>query len=143
MDGALPSKGLRLDAESKSEDPSLPAFLSKPPGAPAYYGFPLIPETETDGFVYGAITDFLEPDSQEGCTYGDGFIQAPDGSRAGLVWAVSDKPYISVITEPEGGRWGVYDVGFVKPINSLEDLIFNFKEVLPLLKEAYGASRSQ
>ena len=47
----------------------------------AYDGFPLIQETETDGFIYGEITDHLHYDDDVGNLTGDGFIQAPDGSN--------------------------------------------------------------
>ncbi|WP_409292891.1 3-deoxy-8-phosphooctulonate synthase [Peribacillus sp. SCS-37] len=99
---------------------------------------PLIMETEIDGFIYGEISDHFDFDEEEGCTFGDGFVQAPNGSRAGLIWAVSEKPYLSTCIEPEDGRWGVYNVGFVKPIKTIDDVIFNFKTVLPLIKEAYN-----
>lgn len=104
-----------------------------------YTGFPLIPETETDGFIFGAITDFLEPDSKEGCTTGDGYIQAPDGSRAGIIWQVfpNREKKIAISMKPDEKRWGVYNVGFPKPITSLTDLIYNFKEILPLFKKEY------
>lgn len=97
-------------------------------------------ETETDGWIYGAITDFLESDNKEGCTSGDGFVQAPDGSRAGLVWDTKNKPY-TAIAPPDETRWGVYDVRFQKPIKSLEDLIYNFRHVLPYLIKRYYLSR--
>lgn len=42
-----------------------------------YEGFPLIQETETDGFIYGEISDHLHYDDDEGCFTGDGFVQAP------------------------------------------------------------------
>ncbi|MGG4196419.1 hypothetical protein SAMN04488689_105411 [Paenibacillus sp. cl6col] len=43
----------------------------------AYDGFSLIKETETDGFIYGEITDHLHYDDDVGCLTGDGFVQAP------------------------------------------------------------------
>lgn len=124
--------------EDKNAPPSKkgqPFFIRKE-GEKVYTGFPLIPETETDGFIFGAISDFLEPDGPEGCERGDGYVQAPDGSRAGLMWHVGES-YISMLDEPNEERWGVYNIFFPKPITSLEDLVYNFKEVLPLLKELY------
>ena len=106
-------------------------------GNRVYHRNPLRFETETDGFIYGEITDHFDFDEEAGCTFGDGFVQAPNGSRAGLIWDVSEKPYLYTCIEPEDERWGVYNVGFVKPIKTMEDLIFNFKSVLPLIKEAY------
>lgn len=34
-------------------------------------------------------------------------------------------------------RWGDYNVVFVRPIQTMDDLLFNFQSVLPLLKEAF------
>ncbi|MFJ7886477.1 3-deoxy-8-phosphooctulonate synthase [Lysinibacillus xylanilyticus] len=104
-----------------------------------YRSFSVVKETEADGFIYGDITDHFYFDTEEadGCLSGDGFVQAPDGSRAGIVWELDKEPFVSVILEREEDRWGVYNVGFVKPIKTMDDLIFNFRTVLPLLKEAY------
>jgi hypothetical protein len=107
-------------------------------GGRVYHRYPLILETETDGFIYGEITDHFDFDEEEGCTFGDGYVQAPNGSRAGIIWGVSEKPYLNICFEPDVKRWGVYNVGFVKPIKTMEDLIFNFKIVLPMIKEAYN-----
>ncbi|MEH7298752.1 3-deoxy-8-phosphooctulonate synthase [Neobacillus drentensis] len=103
-----------------------------------YHRYPLVLETKTDGFIYGEITDHFDFDEEEGCTFGDGFVQAPNGSRAGLIWDISEKPYLNTCIEPEDDRWVVYNVGFVKPIKTMDDLIYNFKTVLPLIKEAYN-----
>lgn len=49
------------------------------------------------------ITDFVaDPD-----TWGDAFVVAPDGSRAGLVWEsqVSD-PFFNEVLAPDDDRWG-------------------------------------
>jgi hypothetical protein len=46
--------------------------------APVYHGFPVIEGVEADGFRLGTISA-LGPDD-----YGDAFVIAPDGSRAGL-----------------------------------------------------------
>ncbi|WP_243449886.1 hypothetical protein [Neobacillus terrae] len=62
-------------------------------GRRVYHRYPLVLETKTDGFIYGEITDHFDFDEEEGCTFGDGFVQAPNGSRAGLIWDVSEKPY--------------------------------------------------
>jgi len=104
-----------------------------------YRGFPLVSETEDDGFIYGTITDHFDFECEEddSCTSGYGFVQAPDGSRAGVIWEIEKEPSLSICIEPEKDRWGVYNVSFVKPIKSMDDLIFNFRTVLPLIKEAY------
>lgn len=133
------SSGKRLlqDKSAPSSNRGKPFFIRNE-GEKVYAGFPLIPETETkDSWVYGAITDFLDSDNKEGCTNGDGFVQTFDGRRAGLVWDTFGKDGLETIMEPEEGRWGVYGVKFSKPIKSLDDLVDNFKEVIPLLKKKF------
>ena len=43
------------------------------------------------GFTFGKITDF----ERETCDEGDAFVVAPDNSRAGLVWEITDKTLLS------------------------------------------------
>ena len=107
-----------------------------------YSDFELVEETETDGFIYGEITDHFYFGNGGACISGDGFVQAPDGSRAGIIWGLEKEPSISVCIEPEEGRWGVYEIGFIKPVKTMDDLIVNFKAVLPLIKEAYQNAHS-
>ncbi len=97
-------KKVRYDPGATSGDPDQPGFIARPAGAPVYHGFPLVAETETDGWVYGAITEFetAEPQSE-----GDGFVVAPDGSRAGIVWA-TDTPDFYEIVPPDRERWGLW-----------------------------------
>jgi hypothetical protein len=103
-------------------------------GALVYHGFPLIEETRTDGWCYGAITEFID---SAGCTNGDGFVVAPDGSRAGIVWSVGSFASKRVC-KPEPSRWGVYSVAFPHPIRTVDDLVDGFRAVLPELKAAYA-----
>ena len=97
----------------------------------------LIKETEIEGFIYGEYTDHFDFDEEVGCTFGDGFVQAPDRTIAGIIWEVADQPYLSICMEPEKDRWGVYNVWFVKPIKTIDDLVYNIKIIFPLIKEAY------
>lgn len=122
------------DLAAISADPALPAFLARPEGAPAYHGFPVLLESETDGWKYGSITAFDTPEAQG---EGDGFVVAPDGQRAGVVWA-TDTEAIYEILPSDSNRWGVYGVRFPKPVRTKQDLIDCFRHVLPLLKEKYG-----
>jgi hypothetical protein len=124
------SKALKLDPDAVSTYLELAAFFSPPSGAPVYHGFPLVPETMTDGWVYGAITDFEDP---KGCEFGDGYVIAPDGRRAGLIWQVGVGEPAEIIA-PEPQRWGVYEVWFPKPIRTVEDLVNAFRNVLPYLQ---------
>jgi len=123
-------KAILVDERATSSRPSLPAFLARPAGAPVYYGFPLIEATRKDGWCFGAITDFADPD---GCEAGDGFVEAPDGSRAGLIWSVG-RFSAEAVSPPDSERWGVYEVGFPHPVRNTEDLVECFHELLPELK---------
>jgi hypothetical protein len=129
----MKSRKIVLDENAKSAEPDKPAFLARPKDAPVYHGFPLVPETETNGWIFGSITEFEDP---SGCEDGDAFVVAPDGSRAGLVWEVGEGQ-ISEICSPDKQRWGVYAIYFPKRIKTKDDLIFNFRSVLPQLKEIY------
>ena len=127
-------KPLRLDPNAQSTNPTDPPFVARPSGAPVYYGFPLIEETNTDGWVYGAITDFEGPEAHD---YGDGYVQAPDGRRAGLVWEVRQGDFAEILP-PDENRWGVYAVWFPKHVRSVADLTECFRSVLPQLKVVHA-----
>jgi hypothetical protein len=103
----------------------------------------LVEETLTNGWCYGAITEFLEPNKPEGCDSGDGFVVAPDGSYCGLVWWM-DCPW--EVTQIEGPRrekfWGTFEVRFPKAVFSVQDLVENFRRVLPALRASYERWRS-
>jgi len=103
-----PPKGrpLALDLLGKSASQTEPAFIARPAGAPVCYGFEVLSDVAAGGFTFGKITDF----ETETCDEGDAFVVAPDNSRAGLVWEVSDKCYFEEIAPPgtEGGEFGVY-----------------------------------
>ncbi len=131
---------LRLDPSAASARDDVPAFLARPPGTPVYHGFALVEETRTEGWCFGAISDFLAPDDCDGCLDGDGFVEAPDGSRAGLVWHVGHEGPVEVMP-PSGERWGVYAVSFPRPIRSVQDLVDNFHAVLPVLQALYAQAR--
>ena len=101
-----------------------------------YVGFSVIQETMTDGWVYGAITCY-DHDSK-GCRGGDGFVVAPDGSRAGLDWIVGPKPgRIRRVAPPDEGSWGVYEAVFAKPVFTTADLAREFRAILPEIKRTY------
>ena len=122
---------LTLDPTANSTDPSKPAFLAKPAGTPVYHGFVVVPETYIDGWVLGEITPFLGEEN------GDGFAVAPDGSQAGLVWEVGEGEFTEIMPAT-AERWGVYAVWFPQAMKTVEDLIANFRVVLPGLRAAYS-----
>ncbi len=126
-------RAIVTDPKAQGADPSLPAFMARPADAPIYHGFPIIEESATDGWRYGAITAFEGAEGEDG---GDGFVIAPDGSRAGVVWSLTN-PTFEEISPPEKGRWGVNGVRFPKRVTSKQDLIENFRAVLPLFKAQY------
>jgi hypothetical protein len=128
------SHPIKVDESAASADEKLPAFLARPAGAPVYHGFPIVPESETDGWFFGAITEFIDP---AGCTDGDAYVIAPDGSRAGLVWDVGEGD-IREISPPEKERWGVYQVWFPHPVRTIDDLVSNFRSVLPQLQSIHA-----
>ena len=107
-----------IDPDAASADPSKPAFLAPPPGAPVYYGFPLVPDVERDGFRLGMVTDFL---AETAAIAGDLFIVAPDGSRAGIEWSIGSQPRFGEVLAPSAERWGVYRFEFTEPLRTVED----------------------
>lgn len=135
-----PSRPLRIDPEARSSDPDAPAFIAKPVGAPVYYGFPIVPGSDVDGFQFGMITDFeAQPDKT-----GDAFVVAPDGSRAGLVWESEvDEPYISAVLAPDSRRWGVWAVGVPLPLRRRADARSFLAALLPELRARWEKWKRQ
>lgn len=142
-DGQPVTKNLVLDPQAESSNPEKPAFLAPPDGAKAYHGHPLITESCIDGYCYGAITDFLQADTEAGCTIGNAFVQAPDGSRAGFTWEVrKDQGYL-IVEAPDSKRWGLYYFGIARPILTTTDMRDMFNGILPTLKKLHEQSRSE
>ncbi len=104
---------------------------AKHTGSPVYHGYVVIPETYIDGWVLGEVTPYLGKES------GDGFVVAPDGTQASLIWEVSEGDIAEIMPgTPE--RWGVYAVFFPCAMHTLEDLIENFKTAFPSLRAAHA-----
>lgn len=131
---------MRLDVGADSTNPDLPVFLARPDDAPAYHGFPLIEGAVVDGFRLGMITDFIAaPD-----TVGDGFVVAPDGSRAGLVWeAEVPEPYLEQVLAPDDQRWGVWAVGLRESLRTEADAWAYLAALVPILKPRWKEWASQ
>jgi hypothetical protein len=87
-------------------------------------------DVEVDGFRWGMITDFEE----ELDTDGDAFVVAPDNSRAGLVWTVSQERSFEVVVQPDVNRWGVYAVSLPYPMTNRENVRRNLEAILPKLR---------
>jgi hypothetical protein len=132
---------MRIDPDAVSASNDVAAFIARPVGAPVYHGFPIIEPSEVDGFRFGMITDFVtDPD-----TCGDGFVVAPDGSRAGLVWESEvSEPYFVEVLAPDSSRWGVWGVGTDRPMRTEVDTRAFIQSILPELRprwEAWKADR--
>jgi hypothetical protein len=138
MDEPRAGRPLAVDREALSVTPNEPAFVSRPVGAPVYYGFVVLDDVVVDGFTLGKITDF----EVERCEQGDAFVIAPDGSRAGLVWEVSERSYFQEVCPCEADRWGVWGVGFVLPMTSRENATRNLFAILPELKKRWKQWKS-
>lgn len=120
----------KLIAEHK---PALPEIVAAPP-KPAKSAWKPIPETLTDGWLFGSYTRYAEP---KGCRDGDGFVISPDGQRAELDWYVgTDK--LKRITRSSNRIWGLFEVGFPRPVTGKADLVENFRAVLPQIKAAFA-----
>lgn len=128
---------LATDADATSASDSLPGFLAKPPGAPVYHGFRVLADVVVDGFTLGAITDF----EAEPTTEGDAFVIAPDDSRAGLVWEVSDAQTFEQVSIETEDRWGVWAVSFPFPMTDRNNARSNLAAIVPLLKPKWQAWR--
>ena len=107
--------------------------------SPVYHGFVVVPETCTEGWCLGSITEFEDPD---GCTDGDAFVIAPDGSRADLVWEVGDQPLQQILPPDGPDRWGVYAVWFPHATRTADDLAAAFRAILPQLRDAHARFKS-
>ena len=125
---------LAIDLDAISSRAGEPAFMAPPAGARPYHGFRLLPEVEVSGFTFGTITDFLRHQNLE---TGDAFVEAPDGSRAGLEWRMSLDRYILMMAPPTANRWGVWMVGFTHPMDSLEAARANLADAQPALEERW------
>jgi hypothetical protein len=121
---------LAVDGCAKSANPGLPAFLARPDGAPVYHGFRVLSDVAVDGFSFGVISDFEAQESNEG----DAFVVAPDNSRAGLVWEISDQQVFTEVCPMTAHRWGVWEASFPFGMTSRENARMNLEAILPKLK---------
>ena len=66
---------------------------------------------------------------------------APDDSRAGLVWEISDSRYFTEVCPIEDRRWGVWAVSFQLPMSDRENARRNLESILPMLKQKWDEWR--
>jgi hypothetical protein len=124
---------LAVDHSAASTSQHEPGFIARPSSAPIYHGFQILSDVVVDGFTFGKITDF----DAEPCEYGDAFVVAPDDSRAGLVWDVSDRFMFQEICPLEPSRWGVWGVSFTQAMTSHNNVRKNLDSILPALKKRW------
>ncbi len=130
---------MAIDHAATSASPGLPGFLARPSDAPVYHGFKVLHDVVVDGFTFGMITDF----EAEPVSYGDAFVVAPDNSRAGLVWQVSETHVFEQACTETEDRWGVWAVTFPLPMTSRENVAANLTTVILLLKAKWENWKSQ
>jgi hypothetical protein len=124
---------IAADHAAASTSQTEPGFIARPPGARVYHGFQVLTDVVVDGFIFGKITDF----EAERCDYGDAFVIAPDNSRAGLIWEVSDRRFFERICPSDEDRWGVWSVSFPLPMTTRDNVRKNLESVLPELKQRW------
>jgi hypothetical protein len=85
------------------------------------------------------ITDFIADPG----TWGDGFVIAPDDSRAGLVWEAQVRdPFFHEVLAPDEHRWGVWGVGSELPMRTEADARALIRSLLPELRPRWEAWRA-
>jgi hypothetical protein len=130
---------LAVDTTAESASQTEPGFIARPPGAAVYHGFQVLSDVAVEGFVFGKITDFeIEP-----CESGDAFVIAPDDSRAGLVWELSDKHFFREVCPIDATRWGVWSVSFPWPMTSRHNIKKNLEAILPELRVRWDEWREK
>jgi hypothetical protein len=121
---------MALDPLAKNASRTEPASVARPEGSPVYHGFQILHDVVVDGFTFGKISDF----AAEPCTAGDAFVVAPDNSRAGFVWEVSDNSHFQEVCPADLDRWRVWATSFPHPMMSHENIRKNLEHILPQLK---------
>jgi len=130
---AASEKRVRREIAADRKAGKLIEFKGKLP-KPTKSAWNAIPETLMDGWMFGSYTRYAEP---KGCHDGDGFVIAPDGQRAELDWYVGTGK-LKRTSRSDKRIWGVFEVGFPRPVTSKADLVENFRAVLPQIKAAFA-----
>jgi hypothetical protein len=129
----LVGREIAFDPSAESASATEPGFIAPPKGAPVYHGFQILNDVVVLGFKLGKITEF----ENGPCTEGDAFVIAPDNSRCGLVWEVSDKSIFEEVCPLEPKRWGVWGVSFPYAMTNRENARKNLESVLPQLQQRW------
>ena len=133
--GGLP---LWLDPGAKASSDELPAFLAPPPDAPPYHGFAVIEDVTVEGWTLGLISNAFAERSD----WGDAFVIAPDGRRAGIVWQIEGAPCFERYIGDEGRRFGVFGVCVEHPPYSVDEGRAFLREILPEVRHEWETTRA-
>ena len=126
-----------------------------------YYAIPAWDDTTVEGFTFGSIKNWSGD-------FGNAFVAAPDGSRAGIRWHALRRPedlkpnlsakdvryytqpdYFEERRAPESHLWGIWSVAFPHPMRAddpvgiREDARRNLAAVLPALRERWTTWRTK
>jgi hypothetical protein len=110
--------------------------ITDPDTETAYASFPVIEGACCAGFRLGLITESYGTSA----SWGDAFVVAPDGSRAGLVWEVAEVPYFTRVSPATDNRWGVFGVGVPVGPTSTETARRSLESLVASLQAAWLAS---
>ena len=128
---------MALDPAAETANPELPAFLAKPDGAPPYHGFPILDGVEVDGWRIGLISDSMDTDD----IWGDAYLIAPDGRRAGVVWQ-AEQPFSCVeLIGPDADRFGVFQVNVANRPTSHDSAGRFLNEILAPIIDAWQKAK--
>lgn len=94
----------------------------------------LVEETRSNGWIFGAITAYL--DVEGGCAEGDGFVETPNGEQIFVAWEVGAKRRVERRELSTDDQLGVIEVSFEKRISSSDDLAREFAAVLSGVQKA-------
>jgi hypothetical protein len=109
-------------------------MASEHPPEPIRVRVHVLPESERDGWRLALRG---EPRGPWPKLCGDVCAFAPDESQVDIAWE-SDGPAIVQVMGSRAESWGVFQIRFPIPVMCKQDLVRNFHEVLPLLKECHA-----
>ena len=100
----------------------------------------VVEETRTeDGW---AMESFGSIDPVKGSSQGNGYVVAPDGSRAAIMWRVGEGANLEYQPQ-DSDLWAIYKISFPKPVFNAPDLAANFGRILPDLRARYEVRRAE
>jgi hypothetical protein len=90
------------------------------------------PTAEVEGFRIGMFVSYY--------SYGDAWVEAPDGSKGTLIWETGEPfRFNEVIVPDPRARWGIYSVRQPLPMTTDEEAAAYLQALLPELRRRWGA----